>query len=92
MSGRVHRRPAERGIDPLTPCLFRARCRSTVRGAQLRSDIEDLTDRLAYQPWQVLSDDDGAEVAEVASSIRAQVASAKLFPGGAFGPRYGQPR
>jgi len=50
------------------------------------------TDRLAYEPWRTLSDDDGYDVAAVAKAIREAVQSAGLFPGGAFGPRYGEHR
>lgn len=64
----------------------------TTEGAELRARIEDLTDALAYEPWRRLPDDDAAEVAKVAASIREAVRSAGLFPGGAFGPRYGEHR
>jgi hypothetical protein len=64
----------------------------TADGAELRSRVEDLTDRLAYAPWRLLSDDDGSEVAELATAIRAEVMSAQVFPAGAFGPRYGEHR
>jgi hypothetical protein len=64
----------------------------TAEGTELRSRVEDLTDQLAYAPWQVLSDDDGAEVARLADAIRAAVNAAGVFPGGAFGPRYGEHR
>ena len=64
----------------------------TAAGTELRAEIEDLTDQLAYSPWQMLSDDDGQEVDELAGLIRAEVQSAGLFPGGAFGPRYGEHR
>jgi hypothetical protein len=62
----------------------------TAAGTELRSRIEDLTDRLAYEPWRTVSDDDGSEVTAVAKVIRER--SAGLFPGGAFGPRYGEHR
>jgi hypothetical protein len=64
----------------------------TGAGADLRSRIEDDTDRLAYAPWRLLSDADGDLVDEVAGKVRAQVQAAKVFPGGAFGPRYGEHR
>ena len=64
----------------------------TMQGAELRAQIEDLTDALAYVPWRGVSDDDAAEVATVAASIRKAVRSAGLFPGVAFGPRYGEHR
>jgi Helix-turn-helix family len=64
----------------------------TAAGAELRSRVEDLTDALAYEPWRSLSDEDVAVAAAVATSIREAVRSAELFPGGAFGPRYGEHR
>jgi hypothetical protein len=64
----------------------------TSDGAELRSRIEDLTDALAYAPWSTLSDEDAENVARVAKAIREAVKAANLFPGGAFGPRYGEHR
>lgn len=64
----------------------------TAAGADLRSRIEDATDRLAYAPWRRLSDADADLVDELAGLIRAEVQAAKVFPGGAFGPRYGEHR
>jgi hypothetical protein len=61
-------------------------------GIEMRSRIEDLTDALAFAPWSTLSDDDAEDVARVAKAIREAVQSAKLFPDGAFGPRYGEHR
>jgi hypothetical protein len=75
----------ERGLlddaDALTPAAV-----------ELRSRIEDLTDELGSAPWSTMSDDDAATVASVGQAVRAAVKSANLFPDGAFGPRYGQPR
>lgn len=67
--------------DALTPAAI-----------ELRSGIEDLTDALAFAPWSAMSDQDAAAVASVAKGIRAAVKSANLFPGEAFGPRYGEHR
>lgn len=64
----------------------------TTVGADMRSRIEDDTDRLAYAPWRLLSDADADLVDELAGLIRAEVQAAKVFPGGAFGPRYGEHR
>jgi hypothetical protein len=61
-------------------------------GTALRSRIEDATDQLGYAPWQTLSDDEGHELTELANRIGERVQAAQLFPVGAFGPRYGQPR
>lgn len=38
----------------------------------------------------MLSDEDAGDVAGVAKAIRAAVRSAGIFPGEAFGPRYGE--
>jgi helix-turn-helix protein len=62
----------------------------TPAGFDLRSAVEDLTDRLAFEPWRTLSDDDAAEVMTLAKGIRERAAG--LFPPGAFGPRYGEHR
>lgn len=64
----------------------------THAGAELRSRIEDDTDRLAYAPWRTLADEDAADVDALADKIRAEVQAAQLFPDGAFGPRYGEHR
>ncbi|OBG88262.1 hypothetical protein A5698_24655 [Mycobacterium sp. E136] len=64
----------------------------TDAGRQLRARVEDLTDELGYAPWSALTDDDGHHIAVVAKRIRDAVSAAKLFPSGAFGPRYGEPR
>lgn len=61
-------------------------------GLQLRTEIEDLTDALAFAPWRTLDDDDAAELKRFATSIREAVVDAGVFPAGAFGARYGQHR
>lgn len=64
----------------------------TETGSQLRARIEDLTDDLGHAPWTVLSDDERQHIVAVGKAIRDAVGAAKLFPEGAFGPRYGEPR
>ena len=64
----------------------------TPAAVELRSHIEDLTDELGFPPWSAMSDDDAATVASVGQAIRGAVKSANLFPGGAFGPHYGEAR
>jgi hypothetical protein len=67
-------------------------CQLTSKGDDLRSRIEDLTDRLAFAPWQTLSDEQASELVGLATLIRDAVQAAGVFPVGAFGPRYGQHR
>jgi hypothetical protein len=64
----------------------------TQAGIDLRTAIEDRTDELAHAPWRALSDDEVGELSRIATAFRAAVQSAKVFPGGAFGPRHGQHR
>lgn len=64
----------------------------TTAGLQLRTEIEDLTDALAFEPWRTLADDDAADLERFATSIREVVLGAGVFPQGAFGARYGQHR
>ena len=64
----------------------------TTAGHDLRSKVEDLTDELAYAPWQTLSDDDVQELVALGEVIRDSVRAAGVFPSNAFGPRYGQHR
>lgn len=64
----------------------------TTAGLQLRTEIEDLTDALAFEPWRTLADDDAADLERFATSIREVVLGADVFPQGAFGARYGQHR
>lgn len=64
----------------------------TAAGNDLRTSIEDLTDELAYAPWQTVSDDDVQELVALGEIIRDGVRAACVFPTNAFGPRYGQHR
>lgn len=64
----------------------------TVEGNDLRSKIEDLTDELAYAPWQTVSDDEVEELVALGEVIRDSVRAAGVFASNAFGPRYGQHR
>jgi hypothetical protein len=64
----------------------------TTAGNDLRTSIEDLTDQLAFAPWQTLSDDDVQELAALGETIRDSVRAAGIVPTNAFGPRYGQHR
>jgi hypothetical protein len=64
----------------------------TSAGSELRTTIEDLTDELAFAPWQSVSDDDVRELVSLAEVIRERVRAAGVFPSNAFGPRYGQHR
>jgi hypothetical protein len=64
----------------------------TDAGNVLRAGIEDLTDELAYAPWQTVSDDDVQELLALGEIIRDGVRAAGVFPANAFGPRYGQHR
>jgi hypothetical protein len=72
--------------------LLRGEGELTRAGTELRSTIEDLTDELGFPPWQALAADQADELAGFAQVIRAAVLAAGVFPAGAFGPRYGQPR
>lgn len=64
----------------------------TAAGNELRSRIEDLTDDLGYPPWRGLPASQADELIRFAAVIRDAVQAAGVFPSGAFGPRYGQPR
>jgi hypothetical protein len=64
----------------------------TPAGVELRSRLEDLTDELAFAPWRSVSDEDVELLKRVGKLIREGVAASGLFPGGAFGPRYGEHR
>jgi hypothetical protein len=64
----------------------------TTAGIQLRTEIEDLTDRLAFAPWKTLADDDAAELERFAAMIRQAVVDAGVFPPGAFASRWGAHR
>ena len=64
----------------------------TTAGIQLRTEIEDLTDRLAFAPWKTLADDDAAELERFAAVIRQAVVDAGVFPPGAFASRWGAHR
>ncbi|MGZ6778385.1 MAG: helix-turn-helix domain-containing protein, partial [Mycobacterium sp.] len=64
----------------------------TAAGTELRTQIEDLTDELAYAPWRTLPDDDVRELVSLGDVIRDRVRDAGVFPANAFGPRYGQHR
>jgi hypothetical protein len=64
----------------------------TTAGIQLRTEIEDLTDRLAFAPWKNLAEDDAAELERFAAVIRQAVVDAGVFPPGAFASRWGAHR
>jgi hypothetical protein len=64
----------------------------TPAGVELRSRLEDLTDELAFAPWRSVSDEDVELLKRVGKLIREAVAASGLFPGEAFGPRYGEHR
>lgn len=64
----------------------------TTAGNDLRSEVEDLTDELAYAPWRVVPERDLQELVALAETIRDAVRDAGAFPTNAFGPRYGQHR
>ncbi len=64
----------------------------TAAGIQLRTEIEDLTDRLAFAPWKNLAEDDAAELERFAAVIRQAVVDAGVFPPGAFASRWGAHR
>lgn len=64
----------------------------TTAGLQLRTEIEDLTDTLSFEPWRRLADEDAAELERFAASVRQIVLGAGVFPAGAFAARYGQHR
>jgi hypothetical protein len=64
----------------------------TTAGIQLRTEIEDLTDRLAFAPWKALTDDEAAELERFAAGIRQIVVDANVLPPGAFAPRWGAHR
>jgi hypothetical protein len=58
----------------------------------LRTEIEDLTDRLAFAPWKTLEDDEVAELERFAVVMRQAVVDADVFPPGAFASRWGAHR
>lgn len=64
----------------------------TAAGSELRRQIEDLTDELAFAPWRMLPDDAVRELTSLGDVIRDRVRDAGVFPANAFGPRYGQHR
>ncbi|CAN5291169.1 hypothetical protein BH09ACT8_BH09ACT8_20790 [soil metagenome] len=64
----------------------------TQAGVDLRDVVEDRTDELAYAPWRTLSEDEVAELARIAATVKAAIQSAEVFPTGAFGPRHGRHR
>ena len=64
----------------------------TRAGEELRTNVEDLTDDLAYAPWRTVPDDDVQELVALGEIIRDAVRAAGVFPTNAFGPRYGQHR
>ena len=64
----------------------------TQAGVDLREIIEDRTDELSYAPWGTLADDEAAELTRIATTVKAAIQSAQVFPSGAFGPRHGQHR
>ncbi len=64
----------------------------TTTGLQIRTEIEDLTDTLAFEPWRTLADGEATELEQFATSMRQVVLGAGIFPAGAFAARYGQHR
>jgi len=62
------------------------------KGIEQRTEIEDLTDRLAFAPWRILTDAEEAELQRFAKSMRQVILSAGVFPADAFAPRYGEHR
>ena len=64
----------------------------TSAGNGRRTEIEDLTDELAFPPWRTVPDDDVQELVSLGEIIRDCVRAAGVFPANAFGPRYGQHR
>lgn len=64
----------------------------TTTGLQIRTEIEDLTDTLAFEPWRTLAHGEATELEQFAASMRQVVLGAGIFPAGAFAARYGQHR
>ena len=64
----------------------------TAAGNELRTQVEDLTDELAFAPWRTVPDDDVQELVSLGEVILDCVRAAGVFPSQAFGPRYGQHR
>ncbi|MFZ0834580.1 MAG: hypothetical protein WAM92_16185 [Mycobacterium sp.] len=64
----------------------------TTTGLQIRTEIEDLTDTLAFEPWRTLAGGDATQLEEFATSTRQVVLGAGIFPAGAFAPRHGEHR
>ena len=64
----------------------------TTTGLQIRTEIEDLTDTLAFEPWRTLAHGEATELEQFATSMRQVVLGAGIFPAGAFAARYGQHR
>ncbi|MDT5012463.1 MAG: hypothetical protein QOH57_4080 [Mycobacterium sp.] len=64
----------------------------TSKGIQLRTEIEDLTDRLASAPWKTVTERDAAGLDQFAGTARQAILDTGLFPPGAFAPRWGAHR
>jgi hypothetical protein len=64
----------------------------TAAGNELRTEVEDLTDELAYAPWRTVPDDEVQELVALGEIIRDSVRTAGVFPTAGFGHRYGQHR
>lgn len=64
----------------------------TSAGEEMRSRVEDLTDQLAFAPWQTLSHEQASQLVGLSALIRDAVSEAGVFPSGAFGPRFGDHR
>ncbi len=82
-----------RGVDNLrSRGLLDDTDQLTADGNELRTEVEDLTDRLAYAPWRTVPDDEVQELVALGQMIRDSVRAAGVFPTAGFGPRYGQHR
>jgi hypothetical protein len=61
--------------------------RLTERGAALRRDLEDTTNRLAERPWSLLGPDKANRLHDLALPLARQVAAAGAFPDDIFAGR-----
>ncbi|MGC0364299.1 hypothetical protein ABH922_002283 [Rhodococcus sp. 27YEA15] len=64
----------------------------TEEGRELREVVEDLTDELAFAPWEALGESGVARLTELAAPWRTSLLEQEVFPAALFGPRFGEAR
>ncbi|MCJ0904233.1 hypothetical protein [Rhodococcus sp. ARC_M6] len=72
--------------------LDRATGELTEDGQDLRDVVEDLTDDLAFAPWDALGESGAKRLLEIAAPWRAALVEQEVFPTALFGPRFGEMR